>query len=87
MIESKGKVKTEVSFEQFQSWKTENCRQHRKIYLTAFAVTPPPREAATSAQNWLDLSKLTCFPMAMIRIVFSDSLVQVYGIAWVKNSA
>lgn len=55
--------------------------KHHKPYLTAFGVTPPPRNAATSAQKEPVLSKLTVLPIARRRIIRSDSLVQVNGIA------
>lgn len=63
----------------------EQNPKQREQYLTALAVRPPPRCAATSAQNELVLSKLTVLPMARRRRIRSDSLVQVNGIAHVKE--
>ena len=79
--QSKNENKAKVKFDQYSKFKgLKTFEKHSKMYLTAFGVTPPPRDAATSLQNVPALSKLTCLPMLIRRSVFSVSLVQVNGI-------
>jgi hypothetical protein len=81
MIDQEQKQKQSQSqFENNDLLFKRKTTKHHGLYLTAFGVTPPPRNVATSAQNDPCLLKLTVLPMARRRRMRSDSPSQPFRV-------